>query len=205
MERTHGEQNLQKENCLLCSRTDVQLEHSQDAVRIKRIRAQNNGFLNKQWRIKNVLESYFEKHAKEVWEKNWMNPATKAMLFDTYRPKLMALCEQVNENDQLNAVEEIVGPVPEIPHEYEEILKGGGGFWDDVTGGYLPDDLVLAAGREVIEWVHSEGVYEIVAMLECTDSGWKLLDLIWVDTDKSVDPAHRKIRSRLCARERKTK
>ena len=32
-----------------------------------------------------------------------------------------------------------------------------------------------------------------------------LLGLIWVDTDKSVDPAHKTIRSRLCARERKTK
>ena len=26
----------------------------------------------------------------------------------------------------------------------------------------------------------------------------KLLELIWVDTDKSVDSAHKKIRSRLC-------
>ena len=33
----------------------------------------------------------------------------------------------------------------------------------------------------------------------------KPLDLIWVDTDKSVDPAHKKIRSRLCAREYNTK
>ena len=42
-------------------------------------------------------------------------------------------------------------------------------------------------------------------MQECKDAGKKLLDLVWVDTDKSVDPAHRKIRSRLCAREYKTK
>ena len=33
----------------------------------------------------------------------------------------------------------------------------------------------------------------------------KPLDLIWVDTDKSVDPTRKKIRSRLCAREYKTK
>ena len=33
----------------------------------------------------------------------------------------------------------------------------------------------------------------------------KPLDLIWVDTDKSVDPTREKIRSRLCAREYKTK
>ena len=32
----------------------------------------------------------------------------------------------------------------------------------------------------------------------------RVLDLIWVDIGKSVDPAHKKIRSRLCAREYKT-
>ena len=52
---------------------------------------------------------------------------------------------------------------------------------------------------------HSEEVCEIVPMQECIDSGQKLLDPIWVDTDKSVDSAHKKIRSRLCAREHKRK
>ena len=33
----------------------------------------------------------------------------------------------------------------------------------------------------------------------------KPLDLIWLDTDKFVDPTRKKIRSRLCARENKTK
>ena len=60
-------------------------------------------------------------------------------------------------------MEEIAGPVPEIPLEYDEILKGGK-FWDDVNGGYLPEDLVFAARREEIDWVPSEGVYEIVPM-----------------------------------------
>ena len=63
---------------------------------------------------------------------------------------------------------------------------------------------MLAARREEIDWVHSEGVYEIVPMQECKDAGMKPLDLIWVDTDKSVDPTCKKIRSRLCAREYKT-
>ena len=101
----------------------------------------------------------------------------------------------------MNAVEETAGPVPEIPLECEETLKEEG-FWNDVNGG---DVLVLAARREEIEWVHSEGVYEIVPMQECIDSGQKSLDLICVDTDKSVDPSHRTIRSRRCAREYKTK
>ena len=42
-------------------------------------------------------------------------------------------------------------------------------------------------------------------MQECRDAGMKSLDLIWVYTDKSVDPTRKKIRPRLCAREYKTK
>ena len=42
-------------------------------------------------------------------------------------------------------------------------------------------------------------------MQECKGAGNEPLDLIWVDTDKSVDPTCKKIRSRLCAREYKTK
>ena len=131
-------------------------------------------------------------------------------LLNTYPPKLIAtilkaLREQLKENDQLNAVEKIAGPVPEILLEYDQILKEEGKFLDDVNGGYLPEDLVLAARREEIDWVHSEGVCEIVSMQECRDAGMKPLDLIWLDTDKSVDPTRKKIRSRLCAREYKTK
>ena len=138
-----------------------------------------------------------------------MNPEMQTTLLNTYPPKLIAtilkaLREQLKENDQLNAVEEIAGPAPEIPLEYDQILKGGR-FWDDVNGGYLPEDLVLAARREEIDWVHSEGIYEIVPMQECRDADMKPFDLIWVDTDKSVDPTRKKIRSRLCARENNTK
>ena len=32
------------------------------------------GFFTNSWRIKIVLESYFEKHAQDVWERNWVNP-----------------------------------------------------------------------------------------------------------------------------------
>ena len=42
-------------------------------------------------------------------------------------------------------------------------------------------------------------------MQKYKDAGKKLLDLFWVDSDKSVDPAHKKIRSGLCAREYKPK
>ena len=134
-----------------------------------------------------------------------MNPDMQTALLNTCPPKLIAtllkaLREPLKENDQLNAIEEIASPIPEIPIEYDQVLKGGR-FWDDVNGGYLPEDLVLAARREEIVWAHSEGVCEIVSMQECQDAGMKPLALIWVDTDKSVDPAYKKIRSKLCARE----
>ena len=167
-------------------------------------------FFTNSWRIKLSLERYYEEHAQEVWERNWMNPEMQTSLLNTYPPKLIATIlkavrEQFKESDQLNAVEEVAGPVPEIPLEYDQILKGGGRFWDGVNGGYPPEDLLLAARSEEIDWVLSEGVYEIVPMQECRDTRMKPLDLIWVDTDKSVDPTRKEIRSRLCARENKTK
>ena len=151
------------------------------------------GFFTNSWRIKIALESHFEEHAQEVWERNCMNLEMQTTLLNTYLPKLIATILKTS------------GPVPEIPFEYDQVLKEAGRFWDGVNGGYLPEDLVLAARREEIDWVHSEFVYEIVPMQECRDAGMKPLDLIWVDTDKSVDPTRKKIRSRLCAREYKTK
>ena len=118
---------------------------------------------------------------------------------------LKALRQPIKENDQLNVVEEISGPVSEISIADARILRDGRGYWDDVNGGHLPEDLVWAARGEEMSWVHSGGFYEIVPMQECTEVGEKLLDLIWVDTDKSVDPAHRKVRSRHCVMEYKTK
>ena len=88
------------------------------------------GFFTNSWRIKIALESYFEEHALEVWERNWMTPEMQTTLLNTYPPKLIAtilkaLREQLKENDQLNAVGEIAGPIPQIPLEYDQILKQG--------------------------------------------------------------------------------
>ena len=158
MERIHDEEIHKRINHVLRTGTCVQVEHSKDAISIKRIRTENNGFRHNSWRNNIALESYIEEHAQEVWERNWMNPEMQITLLNTYPPKLIAMIlkalrEQLKENDQLNA-----GPAPEIALEYDQILKGGGKFWDDVNGGYLPKDLVLAARREEIDWVHSEGV-----------------------------------------------
>ena len=57
-----------------------------------------------------------------------MKPEMQTTLLNTYPPKLIAtilkaLREQLKENDQLNAVEEIADPIPEILLEYDQILK----------------------------------------------------------------------------------
>ena len=187
-------------------RWNVQKTRSESSAYVRK----TTGFFTNSWRFRIALESYFEEHAQEVWERNWMSPEMQTSFLNIYPPKLIAtilkaLREQLKKNDQLNAADEIAGPVPEIPLENDQILKEGGQFWDDVNGEYLPEDLVLAGRRDEIDWVHSEGVYEIVPMQECRDARMKPLDLIWVDTDKSVDPTRKKFRSRLCARECKTK
>ena len=51
-----------------------------------------------------------------------MNPEMQTALLNTFLPKLIAtilkaLREQLKEIDQLNAVEEIAGPIPEVPLE----------------------------------------------------------------------------------------
>ena len=53
-----------------------------------------------------------------------MRIEVRTTLLNTYPPKsiatvLKARCEELQENAQLNAVEEIAGPVPEIPLEYD--------------------------------------------------------------------------------------
>ena len=86
---------------------------------------------------------------------------------------------------------------------YEHSLEQGGAFRDDVNEGYLLEELVLAARRVETAWVHFEGVYDIVQLQECIDAGEKPMNLIWVNTDKSVDPAHKNISFQAVAREYK--
>ena len=107
-------------------RWNVQKMQSESSEYVRK----TTGFFTNSWRIKIALESYFEEHAQEVSERNWMNPEIHTSLLNTCPPKLIAtslkaLREQLKENAQLHSVEEISGPVPEIPIEYDQILKGG--------------------------------------------------------------------------------
>ena len=80
--------------------------------------------------MKVALESFFEEHAQDDRERNWMNLEIWTTLLDTYPPRLIAtilkaLREQLKENDQLHAVGEIAGPAPDIFLEFDQILKDG--------------------------------------------------------------------------------
>ena len=61
-------------------------------------------FLHQKLENQNSLESYFEEHAQEVWEMNWMSLDLHTTLLNTYRPKLIATIlkarrGQLKEND----------------------------------------------------------------------------------------------------------
>ena len=112
------------------------MERTYDEEIHKRIDLQlrkTTGFFTNSWRIKIALESYFEGHAQEVRERNWMNLEMQTTLLDTYPPKLIAtilkaLREQLIESDNLHSVEEIADRVPEMSLEYDQILEENSGM-----------------------------------------------------------------------------
>ena len=75
-------------------------------------------FFTNSWRSEIALESCFDDHVSEVCEITWKNREYLTTLLNAYPPKVVAtilkvLREQLKENDQLNAVEEIAGPAPD--------------------------------------------------------------------------------------------
>ena len=123
--REHHDEELGK-------RTNIHKMQSESNEHVRKTKS----FFTKSWRIKIALESYFAGHAQEIGERNWMYLEMQTTLFNTYSPKLnavilKALCEQLEENNQLDA-----GTVPEIYLQHGQILKGGE-FWDDVNNGDL--------------------------------------------------------------------
>ena len=46
--------------------------------------------LHKQLENQKALESYFEEHAQQVLERNWMNLEMQTTLLNAYSPKLIA-------------------------------------------------------------------------------------------------------------------
>ena len=60
-------------------RTDMQMECSEDAIKIEWIHGENNGCLKNSWRTEIALESYFEERAQEIWERNLRKTALMNM------------------------------------------------------------------------------------------------------------------------------
>ena len=90
---------------------------------------------NEEFSSRTVGESKYQWRAtltskgRKFGETNWMNHEEQTTLLNTCPPQmiatiLMALRERIKEKDQQNAVEEIAGPAPEIPLEYDQIMKG---------------------------------------------------------------------------------
>ena len=104
MERTNDEE-VHKTTCFLkgpVCRWNVQKMRSESSEYVRKTKA----FFPNIWRIKIPLESYFEEHEKEVWERHWMNPERQTQLLNTYPPQLIvtilkAFRGQLKENDQL--------------------------------------------------------------------------------------------------------
>ena len=125
------------------------------------------------------LESYFEVHAQEVWERNWMTLEMQPTLLNTYPPKLIATILKALREWPVECGWRDCGPSTRNPSWVRSNLERRRKILGWCQRWYLSEDLVVAARREEIYWVHSEGVYEIVPMQECRDAGMKPLDLIW--------------------------
>ena len=58
---------------------------------------------------------------------------------------------------------------------------------------------------EFLAWIKKEQVYKEVPREQARADGIRVLSLLWVDTNKRLEPGVWKIRSRLCVREHNTK
>ena len=66
MERTYDEEmKCTKESTTYFVKGRVWMEHSESSEYVRKTK----GFFTNSWRIKIALESYFEEHAQDVWER----------------------------------------------------------------------------------------------------------------------------------------
>ena len=87
VERTYDEEIHKRINTyfvkgLVC-RWNVQKMRPESSECVRK----TTGFFTHSWRIKMSLEGYFEQHAQEVWERNWINPEMQTTLLNTCPPK----------------------------------------------------------------------------------------------------------------------
>ena len=141
------------------------------------------GFITNSPHIAQTLSGRCSNFTGGAWHRHRHLVGGVAQYASRHPPKLVAavlraLRMQLREDGAIGSVEEVAGPVPDIPIDYEAILREGGGFWDDFNGGWLPTYQVLAARREDIEWVRKEKVYEIVPKEEAIRQGVRPIDVI---------------------------
>ena len=108
---------------------DMQMECSEDAIRIEWIHMENNGCLYQHLENQNSLGELLCKTCTGNWERNLRRTS-----LNMYNPILMAtilkaLREQLEEDDQMNTAGEIAGSIPEPSRECEPVLKERRGFW----------------------------------------------------------------------------
>ena len=73
--------------------------------------------------------------------------------------------------------------------------------WDDANdNALLKPELVVKARATEVEYFRNMGVYDVVRRSEINDSGGKLIDTRWIDTNKA-DELNPEYRSRLVGRE----
>ena len=77
MERTYDEEIHKRIDYL--RRWNVQKMRSESSEYVRK----TTGFFTNSWRIMIALESYFEEHAQEVWDRNWMNPEMQTTFLNT--------------------------------------------------------------------------------------------------------------------------
>ena len=98
-----------------------------------------------------------------------MNLEVQTTLLNTYPPTLIAtIPKALRECSSIGMINFYA--VGEVAAQYQTFLlvmikKMEEDSWDDVKGEYLPEDLVLAARRDEIAWVHSEGAFR-----NCSDA-----------------------------------
>ena len=84
MERTHEENIHKRIDHVLCAKTCVQMEHSKMQTESNEYTRETTVSSHTVAESTKLLESYFDEHGKEVWERHWMGPEVPA----TFRPIL---------------------------------------------------------------------------------------------------------------------
>ena len=113
---------------------------------------------------KKALEGYFDEHGHQVWEWDYgwtLKCRTRCWThIRTKRLQRFWTISVINSTRMITRMQlkKLQAQLPQFLIEYDQVLKAGRGFWDDVNGGYWPEDHVLAARRENTALVHSEGV-----------------------------------------------